>query len=284
MREFPAVQAIYKLYGAPGAIRNVHVDAPHNYNQQSREAVYAFLASHLKGEAFSPQEREVDLNPEDLLVGEPLCRECPPVFDSWRAFVRMQRKTLSPANQRDILRSAAGVEWPKQIDAIPNGDTVLLQREGTGERLPARWVPGEGSVTVLVSTKNPDAARRRKGVLVVNPFQTGVAETGRGKHRDFLTFHRSDDQNRVQDIVTGLAYAAAASRLPVKLECDRKSGAWCLLAAAIAPVKIDLVNAGNWQEDTGKSPFIPGLEWAGGMPMARRLASSGVPMAVLDIQ
>ena len=47
--EFPAVRAIYGLYGAQNKVSEVQIDAPHNYNQPSREAVYAFFKRHLLG-------------------------------------------------------------------------------------------------------------------------------------------------------------------------------------------------------------------------------------------
>ena len=47
--EYPAVRSIYQLCGAEDALECVQFDAPHNYNQSSREAVYGFLAKHLGG-------------------------------------------------------------------------------------------------------------------------------------------------------------------------------------------------------------------------------------------
>src|SRR5262249_33109348 len=49
MEEFPAIEHIYGLYGASQNVKNVHVDAEHNYNRQSREAVYRFFAQHMLG-------------------------------------------------------------------------------------------------------------------------------------------------------------------------------------------------------------------------------------------
>ena len=37
--EFPAVRAIYRLYGAEERVATVQVDAPHNYNRRSREVM-----------------------------------------------------------------------------------------------------------------------------------------------------------------------------------------------------------------------------------------------------
>ena len=67
--EFPAVRAIYGLYGERNKVSEVQIDAEHNYNKPSREAVYAFFKRHLLGGqgrvAEQPFAVEQD---EDLLV------------------------------------------------------------------------------------------------------------------------------------------------------------------------------------------------------------------------
>lgn len=47
--EFPAIRSIYSLYGAADRLENVHLDYGHNYNRDSREAVYRFFGKHLIG-------------------------------------------------------------------------------------------------------------------------------------------------------------------------------------------------------------------------------------------
>ena len=41
--EFPMIRGVYELFGAADRVANVHVDAPHNYNKASREAMYKFF-------------------------------------------------------------------------------------------------------------------------------------------------------------------------------------------------------------------------------------------------
>jgi hypothetical protein len=48
--EYPAVRGIYELYGAADHVANVHIDAGHNYNRDSREAVYRFFGAFLLGD------------------------------------------------------------------------------------------------------------------------------------------------------------------------------------------------------------------------------------------
>lgn len=47
----PAIRSIYDLYGEPEPLEAVMVDAPHNYNRFSREAVRKFFAKHLLPDA-----------------------------------------------------------------------------------------------------------------------------------------------------------------------------------------------------------------------------------------
>ncbi len=46
-REFPMLRKYYGLFGAEDHIENAHVKAAHNYNAESRTAVYAFFRKHL---------------------------------------------------------------------------------------------------------------------------------------------------------------------------------------------------------------------------------------------
>ncbi|MEJ7605476.1 MAG: hypothetical protein WKF37_04245 [Bryobacteraceae bacterium] len=41
--EFPAMKAIYELYDRSAYVETILIDAPHNYNRSSREAVYRFI-------------------------------------------------------------------------------------------------------------------------------------------------------------------------------------------------------------------------------------------------
>jgi dienelactone hydrolase len=71
--EFPAVQAIYRLLGAGDRVETVQIDADHNYNRESREAVYAFFGRHVLGlgaaDASALREREYEpALPSQLLV------------------------------------------------------------------------------------------------------------------------------------------------------------------------------------------------------------------------
>ena len=46
--EYPAVRGFYQLLGNDSHVQSVRFDAPHNYNRDSREAVYAWMARWLQ--------------------------------------------------------------------------------------------------------------------------------------------------------------------------------------------------------------------------------------------
>ena len=48
--EYPAIRAVYALYGAEDRLAEVQIDAGHNYNAASREAVYAWFGKWVLGE------------------------------------------------------------------------------------------------------------------------------------------------------------------------------------------------------------------------------------------
>lgn len=67
--EYPAIRGIYSLYGAEDRVQNVHIDAGHNYNKASREAMYRFFGKWLLGgdqwETYT--EPEFTVEPDDKL-------------------------------------------------------------------------------------------------------------------------------------------------------------------------------------------------------------------------
>jgi len=69
--EFPWVQGIYRLFGEADHVATVQIDDQHNYNRESREAVYAWMRRWLQG---APADAVVKEEPftvepaEDLLL------------------------------------------------------------------------------------------------------------------------------------------------------------------------------------------------------------------------
>lgn len=73
----------------------------------------------------------------------------------------------------------------------------------------------------------------------IDVFHTGSTITARPPHRnDHLTFHRSDDANRVQDIITAISFVTNTSPSLIQLDGDAHARGWYLAAAAISPVPV----------------------------------------------
>lgn len=294
--EFPAIQAIYRLYGRPERVAYAQIDAEHNYNGASRKAVYEFFARHLQGGRFNVPVAETesgDLQPEDLLIGpralstiQNALANQDQVFAAWRDTARRQIAALRDQQLREAFFTILGIEWPTRVVPLHASEWILLERAGHGERVPAEWLPGPGRESVLLidpegsnagreSAAAQDAIRRGDSVLLLNVYQTGSAKASRASGgRDFLTFHRSDDANRVQDILVGLAFLSSAEPHRVRLVCLGNASAWCLLAASMAPIPVTLdadLTLGGSDEELNRALFIPGLQRAGGLAGARRL-------------
>jgi hypothetical protein len=176
-----------------------------------------------------------------------------------------------------------GAEWPEHLLSQVEGSRILLGREGRGDRIPGIWVKGANPPALVVDPEGAEAARKTpevarliesgRAVLMIDAFQTGSAVAPRNRSaKMFLTFNRSDDANRVQDILTALAWLNTPKTL---LTGVGKAGVWTLFAAAVArqPVELraNLSHFTGTDEDYIANFFVPGIQRAGGLRAAREL-------------
>jgi len=133
--EHPAIQSVYRLYGAEDKVKAVRVEGDHNYNKESREAVYAFFAHALLG---APEGRQVEEEPfhveedESLLVFEdkrlPASHVSPE--EMTRAYIRSCEDAIDGLLPKD---SGTLASFRDQFEA-PFRDVVLGGTEtGIGE-------------------------------------------------------------------------------------------------------------------------------------------------------
>ena len=64
--EFPAIKKIYSLYNAEGNIEQEQFDSPHNYHQNSREAVYRFFGKKILSDLNTSNFKEKDFHVDQL--------------------------------------------------------------------------------------------------------------------------------------------------------------------------------------------------------------------------
>ncbi|MCL4509420.1 MAG: acetylxylan esterase [Chloroflexi bacterium] len=211
--ELPALQTLYGLYGAADRVHHHQVDAPHNFNQESREAVYTFFSHYFRGTAAGQWVREEVL---DVPSGEQLTvfpSRRPPVVGAdtllrethkkhWREVVAQHwpRSTAELLDFSDIvqpaLRLALGqppTEW-SQLHIVSRGDVDFAQRRGTklmlhhsdGSAVPALYVvptptsvgPNEAPVVLLSEAGKSAFFTSRDGIPALGPLVARLLARG----------------------------------------------------------------------------------------------------------
>lgn len=293
--EFPAVRRIYELYGKSELVESVQFDAPHNFNADSRTAVYRFFTKRLQGRGDSDAIMESKTEIEDLsdlmvFHGRPFpdnALDFAGLFTQWRGMVRAQTLAITDEAQlRDALRLAIKASWPAAVETINEGGRLFLTRAGAGDRIPAVWRPGTGPPVLIVHPRGAAAARELpaarkllaagRAVLLIDAFQTGSATAERDEsHQYFLTFNRARGANRVQDILTALAFLRQAQPGTPELIGTGDAAIWSLFAAALVPGELhltaDLEGFHGSDQEFLERFFVPGIQRAGGLAPALRL-------------
>ncbi len=305
MIEFPAVTAIYRLFGHGEMVGCAHVRSPHNYNQQSREAVYAFFQRHLLNEPMgaAPHESEAaDLRPEELLINrQPTLLDLGPrqLFDLWKNQMRQVNARLNLRQMRERLTGVLGFQWPHQVSASQHDAKLILEPDHSGEHVLGEWQTlSGGNVAILIDNQtlsaNSIGAAAWTGLsssaakFRVEVFHAAVTKSPHISPPAFLTYQHSDDVNRVQDILTTIAYMKQLGRDRITLVCSTHASPWCMMAAAVSPVpvglKLETELRPTTDEEIAKTLFIPGLQHAGGFDAVRALArDASVRAAALDL-
>jgi dienelactone hydrolase len=290
--EYPAVKAIYQLYGKPDNVEMFFQEAPHNYNQAAREAVYTFFGSRVLGLNGPIKERNIRMEQPSLMLAL-FNRKLPDnaldfsgLFDEWKRIAKETAESVTDHNQvREMLELTLGAEWPAKVTAETSGERFALTRPGRGDRVAGVFHPGRGANILIVNPEGADAFRRSplydefvqsgRPVYVIDAFQTGAAVAPRNREaKMFLTFNRGDDANRVQDILTTLAWLNSPNAEVVGIG---KAAVWSLFAAALSRqsviLNLDIPKPGSVDKDYYENFFVPGIERAGGLRAARLLTN-----------
>ena len=251
--EFPAIQSIYRLLGAENNVVNVHFPQfIHNYNKESREAVYQFFNQHILNKPAPVAELAFRVDfPQELLALHGRTRPANAITGLDQLvdnLIRDDRSMTLRLQPRDAATLAAAREAfaerltfsllafrPKASDvhaekraAAPAGEHLVLSREGKGDRVPAVWLapsrlnPGvpptlvihpKGMASVSGSPLAKTLLNRGGIVMSIDAFQTGTAVAPRdASNSAFSSFNQTNDANRVQDILTALEYLRSRSK------------------------------------------------------------------------
>jgi hypothetical protein len=252
--EYPAVRGLYSLLDAPDRVQAVRIDAAHNYNKESREAMYAWLARWMKGAPADVQVRERNFtadSPADLLVFHQ--RPLPPealtaeqITANWTTEAKRQLATTDPQVRARALRHALGfgdVQPPARSTA--RSSVVLLA--GDDAEIERELRAGRFTVKTIAFT----------------PFDAAAA----AKIRHFETYNRTAAAQKVADIVAAIRADPGAA---IVASGDLALAA--LLASAVASPRLALLDVGDFDtskdEDFVDRLYVPGLRRAGDLQTA----------------
>ena len=162
---FPAIQSVYRLLGVENNVTNVHFPQfIHNYNKESREAVYQFFNQHILNNPAPVAEPAFRVDfPHELLALHGRARPANAITGLDQLVenhIRDARAVTERLQPRDATTLAAAREAfaerltfsllalrPKPAEllsekkqALPMGEHLLIGRAGKGDRVPAVWL------------------------------------------------------------------------------------------------------------------------------------------------
>jgi len=259
--EYPAVRALYALAGAQDRVNAVRFSAEHNYNKDSREAMYGWMARWLKGAPSSKPVPEPSFSPDAL-----------------PALLVFHGRPLPDRAVNAAALTAAWIEAAKrQLASAPLAVRAAALRHALGfgaEAVPASpAAPRSRRPSVLVAGNTPDveAALRKAGYAVRAITFTPFDQAAAGKVRHFETYNRTPASQRVADIVAALRAEPGAI-----LVASGDAALAGVLASAVEPPRLAVLDVQGF--DTSRDDgflahlYMPGLRRAGDLQTASEIA------------
>ncbi len=258
-REYPAVRSIYSLLDAPDRVQAVRIDADHNYNRESREAMYGWMARWLQKAPADTKRTERSFTadaPADLMVFHQ--RPLP-------------GNALSPAELTYNWIDAAR----RQLASLSTEDAARALRHvlGYGDSAPAAPAPParNGRRVVLIAGVDADTEQQlRRARFDVRSIAAAAFDAeAAGKVRHFDTYNRTAAAQRAAEIVEAIRANPGAA-----VVAAGDSALAALLASVAAPPRALVLDVGGF--DTSKDDdyvsrlYIPGLRRAGDLQTAAR--------------
>ena len=254
-REYPAVRALYSLAGAADRVHAVRFDAPHNYNRESREAVYAWMARWLQNAPADVRREERTFTPDplpDLLVFHQ--RPVPP-----NAVTTAQLTTnWIDAARRQLSDDVAGDARPRvaprarlRLDAPSRRVVPVCVSDATLANRPCRRQRSGAGPGAAIGGADGEAHRfhtlRRRGGFKDRAFRHVQSHCGKPARRRY----RCGD--------------ARISRCGARLAGDAALAG--LLASAIETGRLAILDVGDFDTSSDAAfverLYMPGLRRAG---------------------
>lgn len=172
--EYPAIRAVYALYDAEECLAETQIDAGHNYNAESREAVYAWLGKWVLGEAGRNAGRKAGWDAE-----RENGRDAGGRYEDRPVEVEPPEKMLAvtPDDRPDVWVDEDGLAsiWVervrKQLNSMNPDDARSLRRfrqvmsAGFRSIIGTPGQPGEDLVETWLGLRKTDAGTVRQGYI-----------------------------------------------------------------------------------------------------------------------
>lgn len=254
--EGPTIRKVYELFGASQNFEVVQFNYQHNYNVESREAMYDFFVRHLGNSSRGAQEVPITLKPEQLRVKRPggatpeaLMTTLRSDSDMHAAQLRKRGGGRSRTLLREGMASCLGITPGK---TSPRGKSVLLvsvERDGSV----AEWAAALAAQGLAVET------------LVLPVIQTNKEALWRDY---YSTYNQTPLGERVEAILKASGGSAALVGIG-------DAGLWALLASALAPVPAaaESLSFDESEKTYIERAFAPSWRGLGGVETARWLAA-----------
>jgi len=198
--EYPAIKRIYDLYGKGDHVSVVQFEAVHNFNQQSREAVYKFFAQATSAPGDSKELTEHNIEVPMLQEMMVLSNHALPanavdlngLFSEWRTMAEAQNaQAHDDSFLRKRLRQTLSTEFPENVISVTDGQSIVLSLPGWRGRIPGTLIKGSGAVALVIDPDGSAAAMESetvkrllkdgRTVLALDVFQTGAAKAWRAR-------------------------------------------------------------------------------------------------------
>ncbi len=263
--EYPAVRSIYGLVDASDHVRAVRMTAEHNYNKESREAMYAWMARWLQHAPEDAHPAEKSFTPErleNLLVFHN--RALPPnavdaagLTSEWIDAAKRQLAAAAPGAFASTLRHVLGFG----SDLPPKGGSHPSQRDRT----------------VLISASDPALERAltsagfKPSVISFTNYDAQAAS----KINHYETYNRTPASQRVADIV-----AAVRAHPNAALVATGDAALAAILASAVVPIRLAVLDVAEFDSSSDQAfvdhLYIPGLRRAGDLQTAAAMSDGEI--------
>jgi len=180
----PAIREIYKLFGAEDKFNFVIVDAPHNYNKETREHVYRWMGKWLLNESDAEKLREPPYTvekKEDMLVfteEHPLPAGSLDEKGVRDMLIERTRKQFASRRPKDksSLSAFAQAYYPDFAVALLPSPPKRAKEKTVGKTEGANWVaekivltPSAADAVIPVHLYRPKGTKTTRAAVLVHP-------------------------------------------------------------------------------------------------------------------